>query len=61
MGLISGKGQRVESREKVLHSEDSQAMDSIKELGNRQRDKLLNQDGTEMTVEDYMRVVNDMK
>ena len=51
----------MESRERVLYSEDSQAMDSIKEQGNRQRDKLLNHDGTEMNVEDYMRVVNDMK
>ena len=40
--------------------DDDSQMGAIKEQGVRKRDKLLNEDGTEMTVEDYMKIVNRM-
>lgn len=36
-------------------------MGPIKEQGNRNRDKLFNMDGNEMSVEDYMQIVKEMQ
>ena len=48
------------SREDQQHPEQRR-LEAVTEQGPRQRSKLMNEDGTELTVPDYLKAVNEMK